>query len=83
MADIPVNSIELEFDARPDGDHYTLSGNIGSIKIVLITPLKKETLLKLENRPGLHEEPKSSKGGVFEKKLNRVNRVRSLGLLKL
>ena len=38
MADLIVNSIELEANHNPDDDHSTLSGHIGPPKIVVITP---------------------------------------------
>ena len=41
MANITVNSIELEANEHTDDDHYTLSGNIGPPKSVLITPSEK------------------------------------------
>ena len=33
MADLPVNSIELEDNSHLDDDHSTLSGNIGPKKV--------------------------------------------------
>ena len=62
MAYIPVNSIELEANYHPDCDHYTLSGNTWSKTIVVITPSEKRDFSKPKNIPGLHKEPKSTKG---------------------
>ena len=40
MVDLPVNSIEPEAHAHSDDHHSILSGNTGSKKSVLITPLE-------------------------------------------
>ena len=61
MADLLFDSIELESNAHPDDYHYTISGNKGSKKIVVITPSEKK-IIKPDNIPVLHKEPKATKG---------------------
>ena len=41
MADLPVNYIELDDNAHTYDYHYTLSGDKGSNKSVVITPPEK------------------------------------------
>ena len=49
MADLPVNSVELEDNIHTDkGDNYTLSGNTGCKMSVLITPSEKNQNLKTD-----------------------------------
>ena len=83
MADLPVDSIELEAKFRPDDDHCTLSGNTGYKKSILITKSEgKKYLPKPKNRPGLQKEPKSTKGASrpgLQKEPNTPNESKGLG----
>ena len=64
MADFTVDSFEIEANAHPNGDHYTLSGNTVPRKNVVITPSYFKIKPKPNNRPGFHREPKASKGSA-------------------
>ena len=64
MTYLTVNSVELEANSHPGDYHSTLSGHTGSKKSVVITPSEEEKISKHKNRPGLHKEPKSTKGSA-------------------
>ena len=54
MADILVDSTELEANYHPDDDYYTQSGHSSSKKCSNNT-IREKKLSKLKNRPGLHK----------------------------
>ena len=51
MADLPVDSIELESNANPgEDDNSTLSGNTGYKKVVVIIPSDTKTVYQNQKK---------------------------------